>query len=111
MSHVELPHFQMPFRFDLVKGVPEAAVYEQDSVDEIATCVETIIRCPIGFRDELPEFGTPGDVVFGQAPLDLEAAKGCVSRWEPRADADYSEGGSAFDEGIRNIGISITPQR
>src|SRR3954454_10550090 len=100
MSQVEHPHFQMPFRFVPVKGVPETAVYDQDGVDEIATCVEVIIRTPIGFRDELPEFGTPGDVVFMQTPLDLEAAKGAVSRWEPRANVDYTDEGSPFDEGI-----------
>lgn len=110
MSHIEYPHFALPFRFEPVKGVPEAAVHEQDTVDEIATCVEVVIRCPIGFRDELPEFGAPGDLVFSEAPPDLEAAKGCVARWEPRADADYDETGSAFDEGVRNIGIEIRPQ-
>jgi phage baseplate assembly protein W len=109
MSHVELPHFQLPFRFEPINGVPEAAVYEQDTVDEITGCVEGIIRCPVGFRDELPDFGTPGDVLFSEAPLDLEAAKGAVSRWEPRAGVDYEESGSLFDEAIRNIGIRITP--
>src|SRR3954447_13084046 len=110
MSIVEFPHFQLPFRFESVKGVLEAAVHEQDTVDEIATCVEVVIRCPIGFRDELPEFGVPTTALFNQAPLDLAKARGAVNRWEPRADVDYSESGSIFDEGIRNIGIQIQPE-
>lgn len=102
---IDLPHFSLPFRF--VNGA--AAVVEQDTAEEVATCVEAIIRCPIGFRDELPEFGAVSPV-FRQAPVPVEELRQAVAEWEPRANADITEYGDAVDEAIRTVRIAVDPQ-
>lgn len=89
MPHVDVPHFQLPFRFGQHEGRIEAMTVEQDELDEITGCVETIIRYPIDFRPELPEFGTP-EQVFSQAPLNIAEVANAVSEWEPRAQFDIS---------------------
>lgn len=90
MSSVEIPHLSLPLRF--VPGQSKrmsAAVTEQDSMDEIADCVLAILLCPQGFRVELPEFGIP-DPAF--TDVDLEQLREQIEEWEPRADAELSDG-------------------
>ena len=102
---VDLPHFSLPFRF--TNGA--AAVVEQDTTEEVAACVEAILRCPIGFRDELPEFGAPSPL-FDQAPVPVEELRQAVAEWEPRASADFTEYGDTVDEAIRTVRIALDPQ-
>jgi phage baseplate assembly protein W len=75
-----LPHFSYPFRF----GGPNAAVSEQDSLEEIADCCATVLLCPLGYRDELPEFGLPPQTFATPAP-DRDDIRGALDMWEPRA--------------------------
>jgi hypothetical protein len=81
----DLPHFSYPFRF----GGPAAAVSEQDSLEEIADCCAAILLCPLGYRDELPEFGLPPQT-FATAP-DLDEIRGALDTWEPRAASLLAE--------------------
>lgn len=81
----EVPQYARPFR--IVGG--REVVVEQDTTREIMDCVETVLRCPVGARDETPEFGTP-DQVFREGGVDVDAVRSAVDRWEPRADATVS---------------------
>lgn len=71
-----------PFRWS-ANG--HAHVMEQDFIDEVANCCEVILKCPVGIRTELPEFGTPDQTFLPAA--DPEVIIGVLARWEPRADA------------------------
>lgn len=82
----EQPHFDLPFRF----GGPQAAVNEQDSIEEVASCVNAILLCPLGYRPELPEFGIE-DPAFAQMPLDRDGIRRQVELWEPRASVALEE--------------------
>lgn len=80
---VQVPHIQYPFRFG-ANG--HANVLEQDFVDEVANCCQVVIKCPVGFRIELPEFGAV-DQAFTTA-MDADPIVAALQRWEPRADAE-----------------------
>ena len=97
----EIPHFSQPFRF----GGPQAAVSEQDSVDEVADCVLTVLVCPFGYRDELPEFGLP-DPTFGGG-VDVDEIREVVERWEPRAALLLEERPDLWDELVARVEIDV----
>ena len=65
-------------------------VNEQDSLDDIYDCVQAIIRCPEGWRPELPGFGI-NDQTFSQAGIDLAEIQDQVATWEPRSDVLYEQ--------------------
>jgi phage baseplate assembly protein W len=87
----DIPHFAVPFR---VLG-SSVAVVEQDSDEELLQSVATLLRTPVGSRDELPEYGIP-DLPFrndaGEIEQEILAA---IREWEPRveamADAEISD--------------------
>ncbi len=97
----DIPHFSLPFRlvFDNM-GSLHAAVNEQDSIDDVADCVEAIAICPLGFRPELPDFGLR-DQTFSQGGISTEEIQIAISQWEPRADFLIEE-----DESMLNLFIS-----
>jgi len=89
----DVPHFSLPFRF----ATPQAAVTEQDSIDEIADCALAVMLCPLGFRVELPEFGMPDQTFSSPAP-DLDEIRAYVEQWEPRAGLTLSEQADKLDQ-------------
>jgi phage baseplate assembly protein W len=99
----DLPHFDLPFRF----GGPQAAVVEQDSVEEIAECCLAILLCPLGYRVELPEFGIE-DPAFSSPAVDVGAIRRAVETWEPRAELLLSEYPDALDELIAHVQVQVT---
>lgn len=94
---MDAPHFKFPFEFDGQKF----AEVEQDTFDDVAGCVQVVLRTPLGFRDALPEFGTPNPTF--KAPPSVEAQRRAVAEWEPRAQATVTEDRSALDEGIERV--------
>ena len=85
---VENPHFQLPFRFGGINGA--AFVNEQDSIEDVVQCVETIIQYPIGSRFDVPDFGIP-DVTFkssSKAEIVPDQVKTSILQWEERAAQD-----------------------
>jgi phage baseplate assembly protein W len=77
------PHFSLPFR---LSGT-SFAVSEQDSAEEIADCVEAILRTPEGSRIDVPGFGRP-DGTFAQLGATAPSSEpylAAVEEWEPRA--------------------------
>lgn len=99
----DLPHFALPFRF--VGGA--AAVLEQDTADEILACVEAVIRCPLGYRDELPEFGVR-DMTFEQGGPDMLAIEAALSDWEPRAQVALAERRDRYDELVSTVTVRVS---
>jgi phage baseplate assembly protein W len=85
MTALVNPHFKVPFEF---RG-SSAACVEQDSLDEIAQCVEAIVRTPRGFRLEIPNFGIENPALSeGTIVPQILAA---IEEWEPRARVTLSE--------------------
>ena len=65
---VETPHFPAHFAFT-ADGV---ATVEQDSPEDVAACVFRTAVCPIGWREDTPEFGIRSPL-FKTVPLELDA--------------------------------------
>jgi phage baseplate assembly protein W len=79
---VRTPHFAAPFR---VTG-SSAAVVEQDSQEEIESCVEAVLRTPVGSRIEEPGYGIPDETFTQLAPNPTaEVYLNAIAEWEPRA--------------------------
>lgn len=81
---IAVPHFRFPFSFTAENG---AAIVEQDSVEEILTCVQMIAACSLGACPELPTFGIP-DPTFQAAPPNSDPITDAIELWEPRAIED-----------------------
>jgi phage baseplate assembly protein W len=96
----DVPHFSLPFRF--AGSSSQAAVSEQDSLDEIADCVYAILVCPVGFRVESPLFGLP-DPTFSMPGPDLDEIRAAVETWEPRAAAVLDGRPDAVDELLAHV--------
>ena len=97
----DTPHFALPFRWaPQPDGTLAAAAVEQDSREDIEACFEAILRCPLGFRDELPAFGI-APPVFEQGGPDIERIRGEAEEWEARAGLLLDLGPEALDPLIR----------
>lgn len=78
-----VPHLAIPFRLN-----PDgsAQTVDQDSIDDIAQCVEVLTATTIGSRIELPGYGIP-DLTFTQGQPAAQQILQAINTWEPRADA------------------------
>lgn len=56
---------------------------EQDSIDDVASCVAISLLTPPGWRDDEPDFGSRPD--FPVLPVNLADLQSSVERDEPRA--------------------------
>lgn len=84
----DTPHFQFPFSF---RGFPpRAEEVEQDSIEEIAACVEAICLTNPGQRFDQPDFGL-ADLTF-ETDVDDDAIVGTIQRWEPRVTLAVEQG-------------------
>jgi hypothetical protein len=103
------PHFDIPFRFVVTtaKGQASAATNEQDSFEDIADCVEAIIRTPLGFRSDSITFGFPQLELMVQPLLNASIME-IVSDQEPRAQVIMSEHSDAFDPLINRITVEVS---
>lgn len=107
MAHVRVPHISLPFRF-----VPyvdqrgelryEAAVNSQGSDAEVADCIEAILRYPVGYRLERPEFGTPDQLFKAPGPDSAEIRRS-VEEWEPRTIVAVATAMERFDELVDDV--------
>lgn len=77
---VEVPKFPAHFKFT---GTGVQTV-EQDGPEDVAACVYRTAVCPVGWREDLPEFGIRSPL-FQTIPLSLDVLREEISRWEPRA--------------------------
>lgn len=83
---------------------------EQDSLDEIAGCVETIIRTPRGLRDELPDFGSR-DRLFTEGPLDTGDILDEITDWDGRAELLIEAYPDAVESMAQNVRVTIREGR
>ena len=106
----DYPHFTLPFAWtqDALGGL-SAAVAEQESIAEIGTCVEAIIRTVQGQRTTLPEFGVP-QLEFNPNPeVAAAAVASAVLEHEPRVEALVSAGWDDDDVEVQVMRALIAP--
>jgi phage baseplate assembly protein W len=72
---VTSPHWNFPY----VRG----KVVEQDTPEHIVACQARIASCPLGFRDERPEFGWTFPI-YRPTNLNLDELEDALRRFEPR---------------------------
>ena len=101
-SLVDTPHLALPLRY--VNG--SAVVNQQDSMDDIVSCVQAVCLTTPGDRDEMPAFGTE-DPTFGQQPIPLTALLSQITTFEPRATLLASQAPAKFDAAIVNADIQV----
>jgi hypothetical protein len=77
-------HLSVPFRRGPDGHLAEDA---QDSPEEIGACLFAIANTRPGDRDDLPEFGTPGQA-FQRNGADLGQIERALALWEPRASVE-----------------------
>lgn len=104
--NIALPHFAAPFGWSN-RG---ANVVEQDTPEEIATCLLNIASCVKGSSEYLPDLGVP-DLSFKTAPVDTQALVAAAAAQEPRARITADESGSPVDGSLRTIALNAAVQR
>lgn len=104
----QTPHFDLPFRLGGGSGdaVHSAAVVEQDSFEDIANCVEVIVRCPFGFREDNILFGFP-ELALVTQPVLSEVIRDVVAGQELRAEIFMTEHPDRFDALVDRITVEI----
>lgn len=102
-----IPHLRVPIVF--VNG--QAEVVEQDTTEEVLECCKNILRYPIGFRDDLPEFGSP-DLLFGEiaAGAATEPVRAALETWEPRALVEIEQDPSLLHELTQVLNVKISEE-
>lgn len=98
------PHFAFPFERDPATG--KVRVVEQHSEEHIMACEQMIVRCPLGWRDEKPEFGWPWPE-FATIPLDLSALEEALRQWEPRSRATAEDYADIAEAAVRNVIVNV----
>ena len=81
-----LPRLALPLR---ISGDRYVAV-EQDTLDEVTTCVACITLFPLGFRDDRPDFGIV-ELELSDRPLDTLDVEQAIEAYEPRAEVNVVE--------------------
>lgn len=99
---VDRPHWGWPFVRSGTGGIP---VVEQDTVEHVNACVNVIIRCPVGFRQERPEFGWAFPE-FQTLPLDLGPLEDALTRFEPRATPDIVQYADAAEAAVQHVAVT-----
>lgn len=103
MPKLDRPHFQYPFR----RGEDGKVVcVEQDTAEHIHSCENVIVRCPVGFRDDRPEFGWPFPE-FANVPINTRALEDALREFEPRGRANAVEWANAAEAGVRHISVDV----
>lgn len=102
MPRIETPHFALPLRFNRGSTVCN----EQDTIEDIADCVEAILRTGPGDLGENPDFGTP-PLIFQQRPLNLDDVINRVELWEPRARVVMEEAPIKLDEALARVRATV----
>jgi hypothetical protein len=101
---IQSPHFDIPFRF--TSGGSGAALAEQNTFLDIANCIEVIVRTPLGFRNDAPEFGFP-DLALLEQPITTKDLVDLIVAQEPRAVILISEQPDYLDNLIDRVTIQV----
>jgi hypothetical protein len=95
-----VPHLDFPLRLDPKTG--HLATVEQDSPDDLATCINVVLHTFLGERDELPRFGV-AEMALSREPLDLELLAQQVIASEPRAAVLLERDPDLFEQLVDGI--------
>jgi hypothetical protein len=98
-----IPHLTLPLRMT-GSGLAWA---EQDTLDEIASSVEAILRYQPGDLDHEPALGMP-DQAFRQGGADADEILAVVERWDERAEVVVTEDPSRLDELIDTVRVDVS---
>lgn len=106
-DYPEVPKFITPFSFETRAGVAIAKVVEQDSLEEITQCVETVIRTIKGTCIENADFGIE-ETTFQQIPINASRVIEECNKWEPRAQVEITPGPArSYDDLLHSLRVSI----
>lgn len=93
----DLPHFGHPFK--------RGNVVEQDTDKHVMACENVIVRCPVGFRLERPDFGIPWPEY--RQHIDPSELTSAMMRLEPRSRLTATEIRSLLDASRSEITIEV----
>jgi hypothetical protein len=83
-----------------------ALTVEQDSPEDVASCIFRTAVCAEGFREDLPAFGVP-ELAFQTIPLDLPSYEAALEFWEPRATLETAEEAEALNQAHRRVRVEV----
>lgn len=98
----DVPHFALPLRFE----AGAAVVVEQDTTEDVATCVAAILLYPRGWRAEAPTFGIT-DPTFHEGMVDRTELLRALAEWEPRAEVALSGVIDDLDELMQTVTVAL----
>jgi hypothetical protein len=101
---IACPHFSETFTFN-AKG--EAVVVEQDSPGDLVARAKNVAVCPIGFREDHPDFGIP-ETLFQTIPLDTTGVRQAIAKWA-ELNLSISEHGEALQTAVRQVIMEVSP--
>jgi hypothetical protein len=106
----DFPHFALPFQWAMADGGGIAALeVEQESIDEIGSCVEAIVRTVVGQRTTLPDFGRP-EFEFNEDPEVVRAQLSqALTEFEPRVESIIDAAQDPQDETVQIIRALVSP--
>ena len=96
------PHFAFPYSFDS-KG--RSTVVEQDSPGDLLARAANVAVCPVGFREDNPEYGIPS-LLFQTVPLDTQGTQEAIARWA-ELSLQVSEHAQALQQATRIITAEV----
>lgn len=97
------PHFAFPFQRG---STGKVNVVEQDTLEHVNACENVIVRCPVGFRDDRPEFGWPFPE-FRTIPINTKELTEALRTFEPRGRASAQEHIDAAEAAVRRISVDV----
>jgi phage baseplate assembly protein W len=85
-------------------------VVEQDTVEHVMSCELVIVHCPVGYRDDRPEFGWAWPEL-ATAPLNLGPLEQALKQFEPRGNADATQYLDQVGDLVVNVAVRIASDR
>jgi hypothetical protein len=81
----------------------ELATVEQNSPEDVQSCVTAILSYPREWRPDNMDFGRPDDVLFAEGGADVAAIAEALTDLEPRVTPDIVA--SAIEQGHQGIKV------
>jgi phage baseplate assembly protein W len=94
---MDRPHFAFPFA--------RGSYVEQDSMEHVVSCENVIVRCPVGFRIERPDYGVPWPDYATQ--IDGEAVSAALEALESRSTCTAEMARDRLADAMATITIKL----
>jgi phage baseplate assembly protein W len=105
MADLDTPQFDLPFRLG-ADGNPVEV--EADSGAEIGDCVEVLLRTPLGFHDDLPDYGVDMPLFEeSSGAVNMDEVQTAISTWEERADVLIDSEPDLLDVFVSRVTINV----